>query len=105
MHMEVSMEGDSLTYLAIAYDSGSNLKISSSVSDKIIQNAYESIEFVEFGSENGATFKVTKKDSEGTVLNLGFDIRFYYANQGGDNYDDSDNCPSGAYIFKPSKNY
>jgi len=34
---------------------------------------------------------------------LFFDIRYYNADQGGDDYQDTDNCASGAYIFKPNK--
>lgn len=34
---------------------------------------------------------------------VGFDLRYYKSNTGGDGYDGTDNCPSGAYIFKPAK--
>lgn len=34
---------------------------------------------------------------------MGFDVRYYNADQGGDDYYHSDNVPSGAYIFKPAK--
>lgn len=36
-----------------------------------------------------------------THYNVSFELMYYKADQGGDDYSGSDNCPSGAYIFKP----
>jgi len=35
---------------------------------------------------------------------MAFQLRYYQADDGNDNYTDTDNVPSGAYIFKPAKN-
>lgn len=39
----------------------------------------------------------------GETYTIGFDIRYYKSDEGNDHYPDTDNVPSGAYIFKPAK--
>jgi hypothetical protein len=39
------------------------------------------------------------KGSQNFSINLGM----YYASNGSDNYNDSDNSPEGAYLFKPAR--
>ena len=34
---------------------------------------------------------------------MALQLRYYQSDEGGDNYPDTDNVPSGAYIFKPAK--
>lgn len=59
--------------------------------------------FEGFSDNYGQKFKIHKKES-GLSFFVGFDLRYYLSDQGGDNYTFSDNTPSGAYIFKPEKN-
>ena len=49
----------------------------------------------------GSLFKVF--DDDGTQRYMAFQLRYYQADIGGDDYPDTDNVPSGAYIFKPAK--
>lgn len=58
--------------------------------------------FFGFDEQNGVLFNLTK-DATGVSYTVGFDLRAYLSDQGGDNFTDGDNCASGAYIFKPSK--
>jgi len=40
----------------------------------------------------------------GTVnQTFAFDLMYYQASQGQDGYNDSSNCPEGAYLFKPDR--
>jgi hypothetical protein len=52
----------------------------------------------------GSKFKIQKKDT-GESFYVGFDLRYYLSDLGGDNYPNSDNSPSGTYLFKPDKNH
>jgi hypothetical protein len=49
----------------------------------------------------GSLFKVF--DDDGTQRYMAFQLRYYQSDIGGDNYPETDNVPSGAYIFKPAK--
>lgn len=51
--------------------------------------------------ENGVLFKLVKKDDAETTVDFYFDLRVYHASEGDEEYE-GDNCPSGAYIFKPA---
>jgi hypothetical protein len=57
----------------------------------------------EYLTENtrGSLFKLYADD--GSEKYMSFQLRYYEADAGGDNYTGSDNVPSGAYIFKPAK--
>jgi hypothetical protein len=57
----------------------------------------------EYLTENtrGSLFKVYGDD--GSERYTSFQLRYYQSNTGGDNYPDTDNVASGAYIFKPAK--
>ena len=50
----------------------------------------------------GSLFNVTSPD-DGISRYMAFQLRYYQSDEGGDNYNDTDNVPSGAYIFKPAK--
>lgn len=50
----------------------------------------------------GSLFQINSPE-DGTSRYVTFQIRYYQADEGGDNYTDTDNVPSGAYIFKPAK--
>lgn len=66
-----------------------------------ISSNFETYTYIGLSDDYGVTFDLQKYNKHYT---LAFDIRYYNADQGGDNYPDSDNCASGAYIFKPAKN-
>ena len=53
-------------------------------------------------TSRGSLFKVF--DDDGTQRYMAFQLRYYKSDDGNDNYNDTDNVPSGAYIFKPAKN-
>lgn len=52
-------------------------------------------------TSRGSLFKVY--DDDGTQRYMAFQLRYYQSDDGSDNYNDTDNVPSGAYIFKPNK--
>lgn len=51
----------------------------------------------------GSLFSVNCPE-DGVERYFAFQIRYYQADEGGDDYPNTDNVPSGAYIFKPAKN-
>ena len=52
-------------------------------------------------TSRGSLFKVF--DDDGTQRYMAFQVRYYVSDDGNDNYPNTDNVPSGAYIFKPAK--
>jgi hypothetical protein len=62
----------------------------------------ENMTLTGFDDTNGALFSLMKAATQKTYT-IGFDLRAYLSDQGGDDFGSGDNCPSGAYIFKPSE--
>lgn len=67
-----------------------------------ISGTYENLVYNKWDDTYGAMFDIQKKIG-GATYKFAFDLRYYEADLGGDKFDGSDNCPSGAYIFKPAK--
>ena len=103
MHIEYTLAAGSLETLLVLYNPSSDLTIERS-SSHVIDGATDKIEYVDTDSDGFLKFKLTKNYDTTQVFNLRFGLQYYMADQGGDDYPDSDNCPSGAYIFKPAEN-
>jgi hypothetical protein len=88
--VENKVDSKSLGWLMVSYD-------------PFRPNPSGTIKKFEYLTENtrGSLFKVYGDD--GAERYMSFQLRYYEANAGGDNYTGSDNVPSGAYIFKPAK--
>jgi hypothetical protein len=65
-----------------------------------IANQNETYTYLGTDADHGVAFQVDKYGSKYAVA---FDVRHYNGDGGGDAYNDTDNCPSGAYIFKAAK--
>ena len=92
MYIENKIEYKSLSWLQIKYD-------------PFVTPSTPSMNRFQYLTENpnkGSLFNVTNPD-DGTSHYVAFQIRYYESDIGDDNYTDTDNVPSGAYIFKPKK--
>jgi hypothetical protein len=102
MHVSLTVEAGHFAYLMVTYDNTVDLTVKASPTNTPtqIKSNYESITFVQNSTEDGPVFAIDK--FLGTTYNVSFDLRYYVPDNGTDGYSNTDNCASGAYIFKPT---
>jgi hypothetical protein len=100
LHIEANLGPEEVRVFTIKYNKEADLMAKKS-KELEIRSRVETISFTDETKDEGLLFILKKEDKEEFLFT--FDLRYYQADQGGDNYTDSDNCPSGAYIFKPAK--
>ena len=101
-HIQFPIAAGSVGVIKIQYDSNVNIRRNPNGGASFIQGLNENLTYVGLDQVNGFVFNLTKSVS-GKVHQIAFDLRSYFSDQGGDDFPEGDNCPSGAYIFKPAK--
>lgn len=102
LHVKVRTISGQITILQLKFDPTSDLALKPDAGNIHKINGFqETFIYKKFDDKYGALFDVIKTQSSKTYQ-IAFDVRSYMSDQGGNNMS-GDNCPSGAYIFKPAK--
>lgn len=92
MFIENRVDFKSLSWLKVMYDPNAPIN-----PGQMTRFSYQT------ENTRGSLFAVNCPE-DGVERYFAFQIRYYQSDEGGDDYPDTDNVPSGAYIFKPAKN-
>ena len=87
----VKMAPNSLAYIKIMEAKEQAVELSAK-SDNLVLRSFDV-----------SGFKFTYTDAEKKATDFTINVGMYHADQGEDDYPDSDNCAEGAYLFKPSE--
>ena len=92
MFIQSKVDAKSLSWLLITYDPSAPV-----LPGTMNRFTYQT------ENTRGSLFSVNCPE-DGAERYFALQIRYYQSDEGGDDYVDTDNVPSGAYIFKPAKN-
>ena len=105
LFVQAAVPAQAITYVkVVAVDAATvGAAVATAISPETsISNESLLLEYVAQDELDRALFKFTDATT-GTSHDLAFSLKYYNPAVGSDNYADSDNCPSGAYIFKPKE--
>lgn len=91
LFVENKVDAKSLSWLQVSYDPFA--PVSAPAMNKF---KYET------ENSRGSLFSINSQEDNSSRY-MALQLRYYRSDEGGDNYANTDNVPSGAYIFKPAK--
>ena len=96
--MNLTLPKNSITLVYVVYNPKVDKTVpASSTVDKEVSSGAGTIKYL----KDRAGITIEKSVGSGKTYMSTFNLEYYKADQGGDTYEDTDNVPSGAYVFKP----